>query len=166
MVVLLVRFELRELVGGVLSLRQLGYLDWLSDIAMFYLGNISHQGGDNHSGCGSALAHLKQQWLIQQIWSNNDVIQQIWNNNDRIQQIWNNNDRIQQIWNNNDRIQQLWNNNDINQQIWNNNDIIDNQTTAMKCNISVNNFPTWHKFLLIKVCVLAHWVVFSTKSSD
>ena len=128
----------------------------LSDITLLYLGNISHQGGDNHSGCGSALAHLKQQWLIQQIWSNNDVIQQIWNNNDR----------IQQIWNNNDRIQQLWNNNDINQQIWNNNDIIDISTTLMKCNISVNHFPTWHKFLLIKMCVPAHWVVLSKKSSD
>ena len=36
----------------------------------------------------------------------------------------------------------------------------------MKCNISVNHFPRWRKFLLIKMCVLAHWVVFSTKSSD
>merc|ERR1719167_936766 len=38
---ILVGLELRELVGGVLA-----------------LGNISHQGGDNHSGCGSALTHL------------------------------------------------------------------------------------------------------------
>ena len=66
-VVLLICFELRELVVGVLPLKfQLAAKksDWQQYLSLSFfscLGNVGHQGSNNHACCCPPFSHLKCQ---------------------------------------------------------------------------------------------------------